>query len=812
MARREVAREMRCFRARAVEVSERRQRYESAFPVMITEVADPRTCFRYVDEAELAGVDVPRDKLAVMVATSRVVAVVVPGGMGKTTLADQVYRKVKDQFSCTAFQSVSQKPDVNNILVNIFLQLGNNKKEHANLQALDRDGLINMLREFLQDKRYFVIIDDIWDVETWKIIKCALFDNGCGSRIMTTTRIHDIAQACCSDSGDHIYEIEPLNDMISRRIFFRRIFGSEEKCPIELKEAADRILEKCGGSPLAIITISSLLAAKPQTKDQWNQVKNSIGSALQDNPDLGIMRRILSLSYSNLPHHLKNCMLYMSIFPEDHEIEKRLVINRWIAEGFIHGKRGQNVFELGDIYFDDLINRCLIQPVLMEGNGQVKACRVHDMVLDFIISKAIEQNFVTILGAQEFLPEPGKVHRLTLQNYNEEDVTTKLSDLTLCHVRSFSIFGPMLQVQCSLEFKICRVLDLRGCQLKNDHLVKIINLRYLNISNTGITEIPRHFEELQFLETLDLSGNWIGKLPSRITQLHRLAYLCICWGTRLPDGIAKMKMLQELGNIDILRESTSVVEELGELINLRNLHISWIGRYERAHIESYAETLASSFQKLGVCKLRSLSFEMDHFTYDSTLLDQWCPGPHNVQYLELIRHKTCSEEYIPMVPDWVGTLLCLNKLYLKIYNIDMNGLQILRGMGSLTDLVLMVYLSPREKLAIGSSNAFEYLKSFTLEYHLGGSYSICPGGMPIIFEVGAMPRLRHLKLPIETKYVDGQFDFSCIHHLHSLAKAEIIVRCTAKLEVEVAEAEVRNVKNTSFQRNLYLLETTKQDV
>lgn len=188
---------------------------------------------------------------------------------------------------------------------------------------------------------------------------------------MTTTRVFSIAKSCCYPHHDHVYEIMPLSNDNSRNLFLKRIFGSEDTCPPQLEEASLKILRRCKGSPLAIITIASLLANKGKTKEEWDMVHNSIGSTLEKDPDVEEMRRILSLSYDDLPHHLKTCLLYLSIFPEDYEIERDQVVKRWIAEGFIDTAGDQEAEVTGECHFNDLINRSMIQPVKVQYDGRV---------------------------------------------------------------------------------------------------------------------------------------------------------------------------------------------------------------------------------------------------------------------------------------------------------------------------------------------------------------------------------------------------------------------------------------------------------
>ena len=144
----------------------------------------------------------------------------------------------------------------------------------------------------------------------------------------------------------------------NKKLLYRRIYLAMKtgKCPDEqLANVSDRILKKCVGVPLAIITIASLLATKWGNKIKWSKVCNSLGTGLEDSLDVSNMRMILSLSYYDMPSHLRTCLLYLSVFPEDYKIDKVRFIEMWIADGFVQcGKQGQSLFEAGEIYFNDL--------------------------------------------------------------------------------------------------------------------------------------------------------------------------------------------------------------------------------------------------------------------------------------------------------------------------------------------------------------------------------------------------------------------------------------------------------------------------
>jgi hypothetical protein len=235
----------------------------------------------------------------------------------------------------------------------------------------------------LKKHRYLVVIDDLWDT-----IKCAFPENNLRSIFIVTTRIESVARICCTHQ-ECLYRMKPLNDHDSRRLLFSRTFSPNRDCPSKLKEVSAEILKKCGGLPLAIITVASLLTNLPTSeKEDWEKIKDSLDS------EYG-MRQILSLSYKNFPHQLKTCFLYLGIYPEDYIIERDDLVRRWVAEGLVSNSGKQYAEDLTKNYFNELLNRSMIQPEETDYNGEVLSCRLHDMMLDLILSKCTEDNFIS---------------------------------------------------------------------------------------------------------------------------------------------------------------------------------------------------------------------------------------------------------------------------------------------------------------------------------------------------------------------------------------------------------------------------------
>jgi hypothetical protein len=184
------------------------------------------------------------------------------------------------------------------------------------------------------------VVDDLWTEECWQIIKCCFPENSLGSRIITTTRKAAMAAECSSSSSDCIYNIGLLSEVDSKKL----AFGNEnyDHYPPYLKDVFPEIIRKCGGLPLALVAVAAVLKDCQFSTDSWERLNGSNWFSLS-HPGGEVMKRIFNLSYNDLPPHLSTCLLHLSIFPQNYEVEIDRLVRRWIAELYIVGARDRDV-------------------------------------------------------------------------------------------------------------------------------------------------------------------------------------------------------------------------------------------------------------------------------------------------------------------------------------------------------------------------------------------------------------------------------------------------------------------------------------
>ncbi|XP_037451139.1 disease resistance protein RGA5-like [Triticum dicoccoides] len=273
-ARRRIGKEIQDLKKQIIQVGDRNARYKGrqTFSSTKSEIVDPRILARFEHASKLVGIDETKAEIIKLLGKEngqvprqqqlKIVSIVGFGGMGKTTLANQVYQDLKGEFQHRAFISVSQNPELMKILRTILSEITGISYPGTEAGCIEQ--LIDKIKDFLADKRYLIVIDDIWDIKHWEVILCALADNHYENRVITTTRDRDVARKVGG-----AYELKPLPDETSKILFFGRIFGVNNDCPDDLVEVSETLLKKCGGVPLAIITIADYIIQGDRLIWRW---------------------------------------------------------------------------------------------------------------------------------------------------------------------------------------------------------------------------------------------------------------------------------------------------------------------------------------------------------------------------------------------------------------------------------------------------------------------------------------------------------------------------------------------------------------
>uniref|UniRef100_A0A453Q9Y3 C2H2-type domain-containing protein n=1 Tax=Aegilops tauschii subsp. strangulata TaxID=200361 RepID=A0A453Q9Y3_AEGTS len=654
------------------------------------------------------------------------------GCLGKTMLAKVLYNKIGRKFHCRAFVRVSKKPDMKRLFHDMLSQL-QRKQPQASQDASDELRITaENIGNCLHGKRYLVVVDDLWDTSAWDVIN-QLFPKGSqGSRIITTTQIEYVALACCSDDPEQVFEMNPLDDDHSRKLFFDRLFGSESNCPEELKQVSSQIVEICGGLPLATVSIASLLANQPSISvDLLTHIHDSLVSCLSSNSTSERTRQVLNLSYHRLPHYLKTCLLQLGMYSEGSIIFKHDLVRQWVAEGFLAASEGQNMEQVAGMYFDQLVDRRFIQPVSINFNNEVVSCTVHAVVHDLIVQKSAEENFTVVVDYnQKNLTLSHKVRRLSLQ-LGDTKYAKIPANIRKSQVRSLGVFGLSECMPCIGEFKLVRVLNLhlsghhngdQDLSIDLSRVSELFHLRYLKIVCDVCVKLPNRMRGLQCLETLDVMATPRGTyVPWDIIYLTRLLHLSLPPDTNLLDwSVDEDLSLCKPNHLQDLCISTPPSSDSDDLE--RSMYALDYLMYEHDSLKTVK--LVAHKSSVSYCDA-------------SKARVQWILNkePHHLQRFEVSSH---SPVIFCRMHLWKKLLSNLCILKIAMHGLSVNEVDILRRLPALSALSLYVEKSPGIKIIFGTAAGFTALKYLKLRFMSGIAW--------LKFEADAMPNLWKLRL------------------------------------------------------------------
>ncbi|KAL3514016.1 hypothetical protein ACH5RR_026733 [Cinchona calisaya] len=507
----------------------------------------------------------------------KILSIVGMPGLGKTTLTNSVYKhpSVGICFDVRAWYCLSQVYHEEALLSSILAQIC---QETDQSHEINKEDCVQKLYQNLKGRKYLIVLDDLWDIETWNGLKQIFPDDNNGSRILFTTQSHVVA----SQSKSLPYALPLLSVKESCELLWLKVFN-EETCPQELSTISKRVAINCKGLPLAVVLIAGILKMTERNKDSWEQVAKTLISPRNIQEKIS---EILEVSYNHLPNYLKPCFHYFRTFPKSTTISVSKIIRLWISEGFVHQhNQGKNTLKQeAESYLHDLIDRSLVMIARKSSKGGVEACCIHDTLQEFCSVKLEEERSVmrkamyggiVVLYGNFITHKSNLLHifsrtkdpdvRSLLYSYTpgivmdsrERDCPSErvafrdlrssgrnaLSEQVFRYLLSMGRYNLTEQeymfrrnwqhghlvYSSILKYKNLRVLDLGNVRVQSSaetsdlvEIARLVHLKYLAV-RVRTTEIPSEIGNLRNLETLLLTGA-IGMvmLPEAIWKLVSL--------------------------------------------------------------------------------------------------------------------------------------------------------------------------------------------------------------------------------------------------------------------------------------------------
>lgn len=517
-----------------------------------------------VDKSFIIGRDEDRERVLRLllenelgdIHTPSVISIEGMGGIGKTTLAQLVYNddEIARNFDMKIWVSVSIQYDVLRIMKSILEFLTERVVHFSDLNHIQ-----GKLQAAFEGRRFLLVLDNMWNEcpSDWDILQLPFKDATMGSKILVTTRSQRVSTVLGSRGAYHVPFLsdEECWELIKKIVLKNKRMQINQ----ELQIIGSKIAKLCKGLPLAAKMIGNVLCFK--SGEQWDdmlkvELWDMAGNRNEIYPSLKV-------SYDDLSACLKRCFAYCSIFPYNFEFIKDDLVQIWAAEGFIRAEGMRIIEDVGRDYFDELLCKSFFLP----SSSNTPIYKMHALVND--LARLISRDFCLRVEdtTSGLLPKCTSVCHSSLLCQNVQP-----SDLKIFYrYRSLRTFMSTSRIE----------------EIPYDFFLILKRLRVLNLSSTGIYELPDSIEKIKLLRYLNVSSTRIKKLPESVANLYALETLKLnnCFRLlQLPKYMKNLSKLRHL-ELDVKRQISCMPLGFGKLTNLQGLQAFIVGKDEGHRIE-----------------------------------------------------------------------------------------------------------------------------------------------------------------------------------------------------------------------------------
>ncbi|CAN1751420.1 Disease resistance protein L6 [Linum perenne] len=670
---------------------------------------------------ELVGIDSHVQQVTRLLSSDsegmKVVGIHGMGGMGKTTIAKDVYNKVYSQFDRFCFvedaREILSKSEgivaLQNKIISSILR--------TDYKVTDASEGLHVIKDRVCKHKVLVVLDDVNNLFEFDQILGKLDNFSRESRFIVTTRdkrVLEVLQEC------KFYEPREMSNDHALQLFSKHAFGTDNP-PEEDASVSMEFVKVAAGLPLALKVIGSLLFRRD--REFWAAKLME----LKDIPPAKLQER-LKVSYNELSDNEKQIFLDIACFFIGKE--KDFPFYMW-SDCKFYPQSGINTLllrslvkfnERNEFWMHDHI-RDLGRAIVREEDSQRpwKRSRIWSKEDALDILKTGEGS-----DRVEFLRVDMKDENLKLTDKEFK----KLSGLRYLEVYGGNLIGDFKGVLPNLRWlrlKYCRsipsdlnmkklvIFEMDGCPVKDEWRgwsgikvasnLKAIHLHFCReIRTAPDLSQCRNLEWIDFHDCLRMRGEiHIGKLLKNL-KLLRFSKTKI---TKLPGEIGTLENLQVLDAWNIFNIGNIFSPEIMNMpTSLNQLSLSFsrvLNLSELKDLEELSLDYCDELQYLGglwkLSKLRKLVLK--YLSSCNSLLVEGFPLPSSLNSLEISRLKS--------LPNFAN-LNNLTKLTLKEFQMP-----VIQGLGNLIMLQTLWIDSAQNLINLDGLESLSHLKTLWLK-------------------------------------------------------------------------------------------------
>ncbi|XP_050254081.1 TMV resistance protein N-like isoform X2 [Quercus robur] len=507
------------------------------------------------------------------------------GGMGKTTLAHEIYRRISSNFEGRSFIANIREETKNQGLVSLQKQLLSQILMESEINIWDVWEGINVIRNTLCNKSVFIILDDVDGDEQLEALAGKHDWFGPGSRIIVTSRDSHLLIRC---GVDYIYTAKELNNDYALQLFSWKAFHKPHPEENYVNLSKD-FVNYAKGLPLALKVLGSLLFAKKLK--EWESALYK----LKKEPNRNILD-ILQISLNGLTNSEKGLFLDIACFfkGENKDCIRDILESFYYSLdydiGVLMDKSLITIYDDGTLWMHDLLQD-MGQEIVRCESPKEPGGRSRLWIYDDVIH-VLQNNSGTevVEGIMVNMPIQ-KVKHLSAEAFS------KMKNLRLLKISSEKLPGDFINGTMQLPKDLIRgkvqlpqglnylsnelcLLEWHGYPLKclptNFQLNKIVELR---MHCSGIKQLWNGNMNLGELRLIDLSDSQnLIEIPD-LSGAPKLKQLIFRHCTGLYKIHASIEDLKQLIRLDL--NGCKCIESLPHKISLEALEILDLGGCSR---------------------------------------------------------------------------------------------------------------------------------------------------------------------------------------------------------------------------------------